>query len=174
MANIATKKSHSAPKNPVLSQDTADTVVKTFVSALPKLPIGMMGPREVAAAKLNIEEDSSLDEADRKRLRLALSKRDTMLLERELAGGWFDFGQPTKIDVVRTPRGMQYQITNYRKQTLKCNVNKYNLRLLSDLDKAILIADTKDQSVYLMTSAFGDYRVNEWFDSIWVKFKDTK
>ena len=176
MPNTATKKSHSAPKNPVISEKVADTIVTTFPSALPKLPVSMMGPREVAAAKLSIEDDATLDESDRKRLRFALAKRDALLLERELgaSGGWFDFGQITKREIVTTHKGLRAQITNYRKQTLKCNLNKYNLRLMSDLDKAILIAETNGQSVYLMTSAFGEYRLNEWFDSIWIKFKDIK
>ena len=169
------KKSQAAI-NPVISSEVAETIVTTFPSALPKLPVAMMGPREVAAAKLSIEEDSSLDESDRKRLRFVLAKRDALLLERELgaSGGWFDFGQITKKEIVTTHKGLRAQITNYRKQTLKCNINKYNLRLMSDLEKAILIAETNGQSVYLMTSAFGDYRLNEWFDSIWVKFKDAK
>jgi hypothetical protein len=165
MAKTAVK-----PKNPVISQEVADTVVTTFVSASPSLPVDMMGPNEVSKAKL---EEQEKPEGNKKRL-LSLVRRDAHLLEREFTGGWFNFGQIVKQEVIPTPRGLQIQLTNYRKDTIKCNVNRNNLYLMSDLEKAKIIASNENKALYLMTSAYGDWDNNKWFDSLYVSFKDVK
>jgi hypothetical protein len=143
-----------------------------------------MGPMEVADATVKLESDTSMTNEVKKKYRRDLSARNTFLLDRDYEEGWFDFGQIVKQEVVPLgyAEGLQIQLTNYRKQTIKCNIkNTYGwkrlnslLAIMTNLQKAQLIAEAQGKSVYLMTSAHTRYRIDQWFDSIWVKFKDVK
>jgi hypothetical protein len=166
-----------------MSEDIAQTVSSTFASITPELPVSVMGPKEVADATVKLESESSTEDVKLKK-RAELSRRNTFLLDRQVVEGWFDFGQIVKQEIVPLgyTEGLQIQLTNYRKQTLKCNIkNAYGwkklnslLAIMTNLQKAQLIAEAQGKTVYLMTSAHSKYRIDQWFDTIWVKFKDVK
>jgi len=170
-------------KNPVMSEDIAQKVSSTVGYVTPDLPVGVMGPRDIADATVELESESSTEDVKLK-IRAELSRRNTFLLDRQVSEGWFDFGIIVKQEIIPLgyAEGLQIQLTNYRKQTIKCNIkNTYGwkklnslLAIMTNLTKAQLIAEAQGKTVYLMTSAHSKYRIDQWFDSIWVKFKDIK
>lgn len=159
-------------QNPVISPKDAEKIVTTFLSAVPQhMPVSMQGPQDLAKSKADLDDDSTKDESSRNKIRIALNRRENVLLGRNEEGGFLDFGQIVTNNIVVTTKGLQAELSNYKKQTIKMIINKYNLKLMSDLKKAHLIAESEGKSLYLFTSAYGSYPNTEWFDTIYVKIK---
>ena len=159
--------------NPVVSEEVAEQIATTFVSvsADARLPVSMQSPQDLAQSKADLDDNKELDESSRNKIRLKIGKRENTLIERQLQGGFLDFGQIVTSGVEITTRGLTAYITNYKKQKIKMHVNKYTLNVMSDLYKAQLIAEAQGKKLYLYTSAFGDYPNTLWFDTIYVKLK---
>ena len=160
-------------KNPVVSEEVAEQIATTFVSvnADARLPISMQSPQDLAISKADLDDDKSYDESTRNKIRLKIGRRENKLLERQVEGGFLDFGQIVTSGIDVTTKGLTAYLTNYKKQKIKMIVNKYTLNVMSDLYKAQLIAEAKGKKLYLYTSAWGDYANTEWFDTIYVKLK---
>jgi len=159
-------------QNPVVSEEVAEKIVTTFISAVPKhMPISMQGPQDLAKSKVNLDDNKVLDESSRNKIRISLNDRESKLLRRLAEGGFLDFGQVVTNNIVVTTKGLQAQLSNYKKQTIKMNINKFTLNIMSDLLKAQIIADSEGKSLYLHTSAYGSYPNIEWFDTIYVIVK---
>ena len=159
-------------QNPVISEKVAEKIVTTFLSAVPQhMPVSMQGPQDLAQSKADLDDNKTLDESSRNKIRISLNKRENVLLARLAEGGFLDFGQIVTNNIVVTTKGLQAELSNYKKQTIVMIINKYNLKLMSALKKAQLIADSEGKSLYLYTSAYGTYSNTEWFDTIYVKIK---
>ena len=159
--------------NPVVSEEVAEQIATTFVSVNTDahLPVSMQSPQDLAQSKADLDDDKTLDESSRNKIRLAISRRESKLIERQMEGGFLEFGQIVTSGVNVTTRGLQAYLSNYKKQTVKMNVNKFTLNVMPDLFKAQLIAEAQGKKLYLFTSAFGAYKNTEWFDTIYVKLK---
>jgi hypothetical protein len=159
--------------NPVVSEEVAEQIATTFVSVNvdAHLPVSMQSPQELAKSKADLDDNKALDESSRNKIRLSIQRRETTLLERQIQGGFLDFGQIVTSGVEVTTRGLNAYLTNYKKQKVKMILNKFNLKVMSDLYKAQLIAEAQGKKLYLYTSAWGDYPNTEWFDTIYVKIK---
>ena len=159
--------------NPVVSEEVAEQIATTFVSVNTDahLPVSMQSPQELAQSKADLDDDKTLDESSRNKIRLAISRRESKLIERQMEGGFLEFGQIVTSGVNVTTRGLQAYLSNYKKQTVKMNINKFTLNVMPDLFKAQLIAEAQGKKLYLYTSAFGDYPNTLWFDTIYVKLK---
>ena len=157
--------------NPVLTEEVATSITDTFISAIPHLPVSMQGPQSLARSKADLDDDKSKDESDKTKIRIAISKRETKLLERMAEGGFLDFGQIVTHNIVADTRNVMLKLTNYKKQSITMNVNKFTLKTVTDLQKAILIAENTGKNLYLYTSAWGSYNNSEWFDTVYVTFK---
>ena len=159
--------------NPVVSEEVAEQIATTFVSvnADARLPVSMQSPQDLAQSKADLDDNKELDESSRNKIRLKIGKRENILIERQLQGGFLDFGQIVTSGINITTKGLTAYLTNYKKQNIKMHVTKYTLNVMSDLYKAQLIAEAQGKKLYLYTSAFGDYPNTLWFDTIYVKLK---
>jgi PBP1b-binding outer membrane lipoprotein LpoB len=157
--------------NPVIPEEVATTISNTFLSVTPHLPVNMQGPQDLARSKSDLDDDKSKDESDRSKIRIALNKRENKLLERMAEGGFLDFGQIVTHNIVADTRNVMLKLTNYKKQCITMNVNKFTLNTVTDLQKAIIIAENSGTNLYLYTSAYGSYKNSEWFDTVYVTFK---
>ena len=164
-----------AVKNPVVSKADAKIIQNTFVSATPKLPVSMMGFDDLATAMAeNVTSDNS--QVDKDRRRLTLSKRDVLLQDRALAGGWFNFGVPTsEMKIEANDYGkLQIILKNHRDEVVKCNLNTNgsNHYIATDLKKAFQIGSLTGCNVHVFTSTRGPdkWKATEWFDQVYVTF----
>jgi len=170
-------------QNPVISKDDAKSITNTFVSALPTLPVTMLNPTDLAE-RMAENENSDKNDVDKLRERASLSARQTLLLDREVKGGWFNFGQPTTqmklVPLVhsngRIKGGIQVQLKNHREETVKMNIkpNGSNMHMASDIQAALDIADLTNQNVSFHTSSFGNWNSSQWFDQAYVTFTANK
>jgi hypothetical protein len=167
-----------AVKNPVIPEDDAKVIKKTFISATPELPNSMMSPKAVADAMSALEADTKLDEVTYKKRRYSLTKRDALLQERDQVGrgGWFNFGVPTtKLSLTPLSGGrIQLSMKNHREETVKCNLKDNNMYLAYDIQTALDIGEATNQNVQFHTSAFGSWNASEWFDQAYVTFTPKK
>jgi len=166
-------------KNPVVNEKVADQITKTFVSALPKMPISMLSPKDLAV-RMKENEESELDDVTKAKERLSLNKRTVLLEDRELnAGGWFNFGSPTA-QMSYTPlpnnRGIQIALKNHRGEVVKCNLKNdgSNMYIANDIQTAMDIAETTNQNISFHTSSFGKWNASEWFDQAYVTLTPKK
>jgi len=107
--------------NPVVSEEVAEQIATTFVSVNvdAHLPVSMQSPQELAKSKADLDDNKALDESSRNKIRLSIQRRETTLLERQIQGGFLDFGQIVTSGVEVTTRGLNAYLTNYKKQMLR-------------------------------------------------------
>ena len=165
-------------KNPVISTDDAKSITNTFVSALPTLPVTMLNPNDLAI-RMTENESSDKNDVDKLRERASLSARQTLLLDREVKGGWFNFGQPTtqmKLVPLTHNGSIQVQLKNHRDETVKMNLkpNGANMHMANDIQTALDIAEVTNQNVSFHTSSFGNWNSSQWFDQAYVTFSAKK
>ena len=163
-------------KNPVLPEDDAKVIKTTFSSAVQELPLSLMSPQAVAIAAAELEADKKLDEVTKKKRRYSLTKRDVLLQERDVKGGWFNFGVPTARLTYTPLSGGRIQISmkNHRDETIKCNLNTKNMYLAYDIEVALQRGEALNQNVHFHTSAFGTWSERDWFDQAYVTYTDKK
>ena len=163
-------------KNPVIPEVDAKVIKTTFKSAVQELPTSLMSPKAVADASAALEADKKIDEVTRKKLRYSLSKRDVLLQERDVKGGWFNFGVPTtKLTYTPLSGGrMQISMKNHRDETIKCNLNAKNMYLAYDIQIALDRGEALNQNPHFHTSAFGTWSERDWFDQAYVTYSDKK
>ena len=95
--------------NPVVSEEVAEQIATTFVSVNvdAHLPVSMQSPQDLAQSKADLDDDKTLDESSRNKIRLAISRRESKLIERQMEGGFLEFGQIVTSGVNITTRGLQ-------------------------------------------------------------------
>jgi len=162
--------------NPVIPEADAKVIKTTFKSAVPELPISMLGFDALAELSAALESDKSIAEETRKKRRFSLTKRDVLLQERDVKGGWYNFGVPTtKLNYTPLSGGrIQISMKNHRDEVIKCNLNAKNMYLAYDIEVALQIGEALNQNVHFHTSAFGTWSEKDWFDQAYVTFTDKK
>lgn len=163
-------------KNPVIPEADAKVIKTTFASAVPELPNSLMSFDAIAEAGAALEADTKIPEETRKKRRYSLTKRDVLLQERDVKGGWYNFGVPTtKLNYTPLSGGrIQISMKNHRDEVIKCNLNAKNMYLAHDIQIALDIGEATNQNVQFHTSAFGTWSEKDWFDQAYVTFTTKK